>query len=93
MKVLLVERYSKLRFLIVFFSHELREVKVMELINLKHGDISVGEYALKFTKFSKYAPSLVVDPKAHINKIILGVSDLVVVEYKITMLVKEMDIC
>lgn len=35
---------------------------------------------LKFTKLCKYAPSLVADPRNHINKFILGVSDLVKME-------------
>lgn len=37
-----------------FFSLEPREAKVKEFINLKQGNISMREYSLKFTKFSRY---------------------------------------
>lgn len=43
-------------------------------------------------KASKYAPFMVVDPRARMSKSISGVSDLVYKECKTAMLVKEMDI-
>lgn len=52
----------------------------------------MSEYALKSIKLSKYAPFMVADARAHMNKFILGISNLVVMECKTTMLVKEMDI-
>ena len=33
-----------------FFPREMREAKVVELINLPQGGMSVNEYSLKFTK-------------------------------------------
>ena len=41
------------------FPCERMAVKVEEFINLRQGNISVEEYSLKFTLFSRYAPSLV----------------------------------
>lgn len=43
-------------------------------------------------KFSKYAPSLIADPRSHMNKFISGVFDLVKMECIMTLLIKEMDI-
>jgi len=51
----------KVAFLDRFFPLELMEAKVQEFINLRQGNMSVREYSLKFTKLSKYAPSLVAD--------------------------------
>ena len=46
-----------------FFHKEMREANVMDFI-------------LKFTKFSKYNPSLVSDPRDEINHFMIGVSDV-----------------
>ena len=46
-----------------FFPREIRESKVVDFINLLQGGMSVHKYSLKFTKLSKYAPSLVSDPR------------------------------
>ena len=43
------------------FPRDLREEKVVEFINLRQGGMSVLEYFLKFTKYSKCAPYLVSD--------------------------------
>ena len=51
----------KKAFLDRFFPREKRESKVVEFINLRQEGMSVLEYSLKFTKLSKYAPSLVSD--------------------------------
>ena len=45
------------------FPKDIREEKVMEFINLYQGGKSVHEYSLEFIKLSKYAPSLVSDPR------------------------------
>ncbi|XP_049345384.1 uncharacterized protein LOC125809870 [Solanum verrucosum] len=45
-------------FLGKYFPHEKRECKIEEFINLRQGNMSVEEYSLNFTLFSKYAPSL-----------------------------------
>ena len=47
-------------FLDRFFPREMRDAKVVEFIKFLLGGMSVREYSLKF---SKYAPSLVSDPR------------------------------
>lgn len=42
-----------------FLPRKKREAKVEDFINLCQGGMSVQGYFLKFTKLSKYAPSLV----------------------------------
>lgn len=53
----------KKEFLGWFFPRETREAKLVEFINLRQGVMSFIEYSMKFTKLSKYAPSLVSDPR------------------------------
>ncbi|KAF3632455.1 putative hyoscyamine 6-dioxygenase-like [Capsicum annuum] len=79
-------------FLNKFFPLELREMKVLEFINLKQGNITVKEYSLKFTQLAKYAPHMVEDSRSRMSKFVLGVSSNVVKEYRTAMLIKEMDI-
>ena len=47
----------------------------MEFINIRQGGMSVHEYSLKLTKLSKYAPSLVLDPRDEMSHFVMGVSD------------------
>lgn len=54
--------------------------------------MSVKLYAPKFTKLSRYALSLVIDPCAKMSKFISGIFDLIVKECRSAMLVKEIDI-
>ncbi|XP_069155655.1 uncharacterized protein [Solanum lycopersicum] len=54
---------------------EMREAKVVVFINLLQGGMSVHEYSLKFTKLSKYAPSLVFDPRDEMRRFVMGVLD------------------
>lgn len=75
-----------------FFSLEVREEKIQEFINLKQGNMTVGEYSLKFTKLSKYVPFMVADPRVYMSKFMFGASNLVSKDYKTTLLVKEKDI-
>ncbi|KAH0705879.1 hypothetical protein KY285_010406 [Solanum tuberosum] len=56
------ERF-KSPFLDSFFPLEIREAFFLEFINLRQGNISVKDYALRFTQLSKYAPILVSDPR------------------------------
>ena len=63
----------KKTFLDRFFPRENREAKVVEFINLRQGEMSVHEYYLKFTKFSKYVPSLVSDPRYEMSRFVMGV--------------------
>ncbi|XP_049368008.1 uncharacterized protein LOC125832865 [Solanum verrucosum] len=53
----------KKAFLDRFFHQDKREAKVEEFINLRQGGMTVQEYFLKFTKLSKYAPSLMSNPR------------------------------
>ncbi|WMV29929.1 hypothetical protein MTR67_023314 [Solanum verrucosum] len=67
----------KVAFLDRFFPLEIRAAKVLEFINLHQGDLSVKEYVLKFMKLSKYAQTMVVDPRSRMSKFVSGASDLV----------------
>ncbi|KAH0636401.1 hypothetical protein KY289_036316 [Solanum tuberosum] len=69
------ERF-KSAFLDRFFPLKMREAKVLEMINIRQGNMSVKEYSLKFTQLSMYAPSIVVDYSARMSKFVLGVSEL-----------------
>ena len=79
-------------FLDRFFPLEWREKKMVEFMNLHHGGISVQEYSLKFTQLSKYAPTMVANPRDRMNKFVMGVSRLVEKECRTTMLLHDMDI-
>ena len=64
-------------FLGKYFPHERREVKVEDFINLKQGNMSVEEYSLKLTMLSKYAPSLLSNPRDEMSRFVSGVADRV----------------
>ena len=52
----------------------------------------VQEYWLKFNQFSRYAPHIVADSRAQMNKFFYRVSYLVKIELKNAMLLKDMNI-
>ena len=54
--------------------------------------MTVQEYGLKFTQLSKYAPHMVTDSRAQMNKFMYGVSDLVKTECRNAMLLEDMNI-
>ena len=60
-----------------FFLIELREAKAQEFISLWQGNMTVQEYEIKFNQLSRYAPHMVSDFRAQMNKFLCGVSDLV----------------
>lgn len=50
------------------------------------------EYAFKSTKLSRYASTMIVDPREKMSKFVSIVSEIVVKECRMAMLIKEMDI-
>ena len=52
----------------------------------------VQEYGLKFNQLSRYAPHMVADSRAQMNKFLYGVSDLVKTECRNAMLLGDMNI-
>jgi len=85
------ERF-KSDFLERFSPLHMREAKVLEFISLRQGNMSIKEYALRFTQQSKYAPSIVVDRRAKMSKFVSEVSDMVVKECRIAILVHDTNI-
>ena len=65
----------KKAFLDRFFLRDKMGAKVVDFINLHQGCMSVHEYSLKFTKLSKYASSLVFDPRDEMSRFMTGVLD------------------
>ena len=57
-----------------------------EFINLKQGNMSVKEYSLLFSILSRYAPSLVSNPRDKTSHFVMGVADLVREECRTAML-------
>lgn len=78
-------------FLDFLFPLEMREVKILEFITFCQGNVSVKEYALKFTQFTN-SLSMVVVSQERINKIVSGMSEMVVTKCCTTILIKDMDI-
>ena len=70
----------KKAFLDRFFQREKRESKVEEFINLHQGGMCVLYYSLKFAKLTKYAPSLVSNPRDEMNNFVTRVFDDLVEE-------------
>ena len=79
-------------FLDLVFSRHMSEDKVVEFINLRQGVMSVHDYSLKFIQFSKYAPSLVSDPRDKMSRFVKGVSDDLQEECHLAMLHENMNI-
>ncbi|XP_049370100.1 uncharacterized protein LOC125835000 [Solanum verrucosum] len=50
------------------------------------------KYGLKFPQLSRYAPHMVADLRAQMNKVLYGVSDLVKIEFRNAMLLEDMHI-
>ncbi|XP_049345495.1 uncharacterized protein LOC125810021 [Solanum verrucosum] len=75
-----------------YFPREKREAKVEEFIKLCQGGMCVQEYSLKFTNLSKYASSLVSNPRDEMSQFVTGVSDSIEEECRAAMLHDNMDI-
>lgn len=54
--------------------------------------MAIEDYVLEFTRLSRYAPKMVVEPRACMLKFVNGVSDLVLKECKIAMLIKDINL-
>ena len=50
---------------------------MVEFMNLRQGAMIVQEYSFKFTLLSKYAQSMVDNPRDRMNKFLMGDSSLV----------------
>ena len=61
-------------------------------MNLRQGNMKVQEYGLKFNQLSRYAPHMVADSRAQMNKFLYGVSDLVKTECRNTRLLGDINI-
>ena len=83
----------KKAFLDRFFPRENREAKVEEFINLRQGGMSVLDCSLKFSKLSKYAPSLIFYPRDQMSPFVTSVSDDFKEECHSVMLHDNMNIC
>ncbi|XP_069146888.1 uncharacterized protein [Solanum lycopersicum] len=79
-------------FLYSFFPINLREAKAQQFMNLRQGNMTVQVYRLKFNKLSRYAPHMVADSRAQMNKFLYRVSDLVKTECRNAMLLGDMNI-
>lgn len=44
-----------------FFTFEMREKNILESVKILQGNMSVNEYVIKFTKFSMFSSTMVVD--------------------------------
>ena len=77
-------------FLRKYFSRERRDVKVEEFINIKKSNMGVEEYSFKFSMLSRYAPSLVSNPRDWISRFVSGVADLLKEECRTSMLHGDM---
>ena len=65
---------------------------MVEFMNLRQGGNCVQEYSLKFTQLSKYAPTIVENPRVRMNNFFMGVSIFVEKECHMAMLISDMDI-
>ena len=79
-------------FLDRFFPREMIEEKVTEFINLRQGGKSGHEYSLEFVKLSKYAPSLVSDPRDQMSHFLTGVLEDLQEEFQSAILYDNMNI-
>ncbi|KAH0654413.1 hypothetical protein KY289_032091 [Solanum tuberosum] len=61
-------------------------------MNLRQGSMTVQEYRLKFTHLSRYAPHMVDNYRAQMNKFMYEVSDLVKTECRNAILLQNMNI-
>ena len=63
-----------------------------EFLNLKQGGMSVPDYVLQFSKLSKYAPSMMEEPRVKMSQFVSGLGEMVGSEGQAALLHKEMDL-
>ena len=63
-----------------------------EFINLKQGNTIIDKYSLKFTLLSKYASSLMYNPRDEMSRFVTGVFELMKEECRTTMLYNNMNL-
>ena len=68
------------------------EDKVEDIVNLRQGGMSVLYYSLKFTKLSKYSTCLVPNTRDEMSHFVMGVSDDLNKECRLTTLHDNMNI-
>ena len=61
-------------------------------MNLRQGNMIVQEYGLKFNQLCRYAPHMVADSMALMNKFLYVVLDLVKTECRNAMSLEDMNI-
>ncbi len=79
-------------FLDSVFPRDLRKAKAQEFMNIRLGDMKFQYYRLNFAEHSRHSPHMVADSKAHTNMFLYGVSDLMKIESKNSMLLWNMNI-
>ncbi|PKI68249.1 hypothetical protein CRG98_011385 [Punica granatum] len=57
-----------------YFPASFRRAKEREFLNLKQGDLSVAEYEVKFTKLSRFTPTLVSDEASKCSRFLDGLN-------------------
>ena len=82
----------KSAFLESLFSLELREAKIKEIINLYQVSMSVKDYALKFTQFYKYAPTVVADSSAKMSRFLTSMFDIIEKECHMAIILHDINI-
>lgn len=65
---------------------------MVEFMHLRQGGKSVQKYSLKFTQLSKYASTMVANPRARMKKFVMEVSSFVEKECHTVMFLNDMDI-
>ena len=79
----------KVAFLNHYFPMELREAKMREFLNLKQGGMGVRDYVLRFSKLSKYAPSMMEDPRVKMGQFVYGLGEVVVSEGQLPFFIRR----
>ena len=58
-----------------FIFTEMRETKVEDFFNLKHGSLTLREYSLNFVKFCRYATSVLSNNRDEMSRLMRGIAE------------------